>query len=74
MKNLFETREYRFNSGELIRRVDVQEIQYHAGWSVSSTRLLDAPVSDSLAGGVVGALHVFLCFFHAAFWHSALQK
>ena len=30
--------------------------------------------SDSLAGEVVGALHFFLCFFHAAFWHSAEQK
>ena len=30
--------------------------------------------SASLAGGLVGALHVFLCVFHAAFWHSALQK
>jgi len=24
-------------------------------------------------GGLVGALHVFLCFFHADFWHSAEQ-
>jgi len=30
--------------------------------------------SASLAGGLVGALHVFLCFFHADFWHSAEQK
>jgi len=30
--------------------------------------------SATLVGGVVGAFHVFLCFFHADFWHSALQK
>ena len=30
--------------------------------------------SASVAGGEVGALHVFLCFFHADFWHSAEQK
>ena len=32
--------------------------------------LLDAPVEATL----VGALHVFLCIFHADFLHSALQK
>jgi len=30
--------------------------------------------SASFAASLVGALHVFLCFFHADFWHSALQK
>ena len=29
--------------------------------------------SASVAGGLVGALHVFLCFFHADFWHSDEQ-
>ena len=28
---------------------------------------------EEVAGGEVGALHVFLCFFHADFWHSAEQ-
>ena len=26
-----------------------------------------------VAGGVVGALHVFLCFFHADFWQEEEQ-
>ena len=30
--------------------------------------------SASLAAALVGALHVFLCFFHADFWHSEEQK
>ena len=30
--------------------------------------------SASFAASLVGALHVFLCFFHADFWHSAEQK
>jgi len=30
--------------------------------------------SASLAGGLVRGLHVFLCFFHSVFWHSAEQK
>ena len=30
--------------------------------------------SASLAGGLVGALHVFLCFFHADFWQEGEQK
>jgi len=29
--------------------------------------------SASLAGGLVGALHVFLCFFHADFWQEGEQ-
>jgi len=29
--------------------------------------------SATVAGGEVGALHVFLCFFHASFWHSPEQ-
>ena len=29
--------------------------------------------SASVAGGVVGALHVFLCFFHASFWQEGEQ-
>jgi len=29
--------------------------------------------SSSVAGGLVGALHVFLCFFQAIFWHSVEQ-
>jgi len=28
---------------------------------------------DEVAGGVVGALHIFLCFFQATFWHSVKQ-
>ena len=28
---------------------------------------------EEVAGGEVGALHVFLCFFHSDFWHSAEQ-
>ena len=29
--------------------------------------------SASLAGTLVGALHVFLCFFHADFWQEGEQ-
>ena len=29
--------------------------------------------SASVAGGEVGALHVFLCFFHADFWQEEEQ-
>jgi len=28
---------------------------------------------EEVAGGVVGALHVFLCFFHADFWQEGEQ-
>ena len=39
----------------------------------SSMPLWRARRSASVAGGMVGALHVFLCFFQASFWHSAEQ-
>jgi len=29
---------------------------------------------DEVAGGEVGGLHVFLCFFHADFWQEGEQK
>jgi len=28
---------------------------------------------DEVEGGVVGALHVFLCFFQASFWQEEEQ-
>ena len=28
---------------------------------------------EEVAGGVVGALHVFLCFFQASFWQEGEQ-
>ena len=28
---------------------------------------------EEVAGGVVGALHAFLCFFHADFWQEGEQ-
>ena len=31
------------------------------------------PREDEVAGGVVGALHVFLCFFQASFWQEEEQ-
>jgi len=39
----------------------------------SSIPLCKTSNSASLAGGVVGALHVFLCFFHADFWQEGEQ-
>ena len=38
------------------------------------TPLWRARREEEVAATPVGALHVFLCFFHADFWHSALQK
>ena len=51
-----------------------QELHHDAGWSIPAPgRCMHMLRRAMASGGVVGALHVFLCFFHAAFWQEGEQ-
>jgi len=58
-----------------------QELHHHTRWPIPSPRSLYAHIQEGNTlveclqiglgvGWRSGALHVFLCFFHANFWHS----